>query len=356
VTTPYASEAFIHQLLGKALAAGGTDVHLKVGQPPGARVRGDLVYFRVEKIRPEDMDAAARVLLAGAGQGVAEVAIAAPREQVFAYHAEGLGRFRASLYRQRGSLALVLRSIPIAIPTFAGLGLPAAVTPMVEAARGLVVVAGGSGQGKSTTLAAMIGHLNASYPRHVITLEDPIEFVHEDQRGSVCQRAVGADTTSFAAGLRAALRQDPDVIAVSDLADPEVLDAALHAVETGHLVLAAVAAPDVARAVTRLFNLARSLPDVHAQLASALGGVIAQRLVPKRDGSGLVLVCEVLSMTAAVRDALRRPGEDLGAALRDLRDLMGKGASPHGMQTFEAHLELLIAQGLAVKGALVPAP
>jgi twitching motility protein PilT len=354
VTTPYASEAFIHQLLGKALAAGGTDVHLKVGQPPGARVRGDLVYFRVEKIRQEDMAAAARVLLAGHDQ--AESALVAPREQVFAYHAEGVGRFRASLYRQRGSLALVLRSIPLAIPTFAGLGLPAAVTPMVEASRGLVVVAGGSGQGKSTTLAAMVGHLNASYPRHVITLEDPIEFLHEDQRGSVCQRAVGADTVSFEAGLRAAHRQDPDVIAVSDLADPGVLDAALHAVETGHLVLAAVAAPDVARTVTRLFTLARGLPDVHAQLASALGGVVAQRLVPRRDGTGPVLVCEVLSMTAAVRDALRRPGEDLGAALRDLRDLMSKGASPHGMQTFEAHLDLLVAQGVAVKGALVPAP
>jgi twitching motility protein PilT len=186
----------------------------------------------------------------------------------------------------------------------------------------------------------------------VITLEDPIEFLHEDQRGSVCQRAVGADTASFAVGLRAALRQDPDVIVVSDLADAEVLDGALHAVETGHLVLAGVTEPDVARAVARLFALARALPDAPARIASALGGVLAQRLVPRRDGTGPVLVCEVLSATAAVRDALRRPGEDIGAALRDLRDLMSKGASPHGMQTFEAHLDLLVAQGVAVKGSL----
>ena len=209
------------------------------------------------------MDAAARVLLAG--HDLAEGAMAALREQVFAYHAEGLGRFRASLYRQRGTIALVLRSIPFDIPTFAKLGVPAAITPMVEASRGLVVVAGGSGQGKTTTLAAMVGHLNASYPQHVITLEDPIEFLHEDQRGSVCQRGIGADTASFAAGLRAALRQDPDVIVVSDLADPEVVDAALHAVDTGHLVLASVAAPDVGRAVARLFALARrGLPDAPA--------------------------------------------------------------------------------------------
>ena len=194
MTPPPASEAIIHQLLGKALTAGATDVHLKVGQPPGARVRGDLVYFRVEKIRAEDMEAAARVLYGHDPVEAAGAALVHPREQVFAYHAEGLGRFRASLYRQRGTIAIVLRSVPLDVPTFAKLGVPAAITPMVEASRGLVVVAGGSGQGKTTTLAAMVGHLNASYPRHVITLEDPIEFLHEDQRRSVCQRAVGADT------------------------------------------------------------------------------------------------------------------------------------------------------------------
>jgi twitching motility protein PilT len=304
------------------------------------------------------MDAAARVLLAGHDPSEsAPVTTApshvAPHEQVFAYHAAGLGRFRASLYRQRGTLALVMRSIPLDVPTFAKLGVPAAVTPMVEAASGLFVVTGGSGQGKTTTVAAMVGHLTASYPRHVVTLEDPIEFVHEDQRGSVCQRAIGADTVSFAAGLRAALRQDPDVVVVSDLAEAEALDAALHAAETGHLVVAVVAARDVPRALGRLLALGRALPAVHARLASALVGVLAQRLVPRRDNSGSALVCELCTPTAAVRDALRRPGEDLGAALRDL---MAKGASPPGMATFEAHLELLVAQGIAVKGALAAAP
>ncbi len=349
MTTPYASEAFLHQLLGKALSAGATDVHLKVGQPPGARVRGDLVYFRVEKIRPEDMEAAARVLLAGHD---AADAAAGVRDKVFAYQATGLGRFRVTLYRQRGSIALVMRSVPLEIPTFAGLGLPAAVTTMVEAARGLVVVAGGSGQGKSTTIAAMVGHLNASYPRHVVTVEDPIEHLHEDQRGSVCQRAVGHDVASIAAGLHAALRQDPDVIVASDLAEADALDAALHAVETGHLVLAAVAAPDVPRAVGRLLALGRALPDVHARLASALLGVIAQRLVPKRDGAGVVLACELLSATAAVRDLLRPPGDDAAAALRHL---MAKGAGAD-VQTFEAHLKALAAAGTIAKSAVQPAP
>ena len=143
------------------------------------------------------------------------------------------------------------------------------------------------------------------------------------------------------------------MIVVSDLGDAEVLDAALHAVETGHLVLAGVTASDVARAVASIFGARpRPCPTRHGRIAGALAGVLAQRLVPRRDGTGPVLVCEVLSATAAVRDALRRPGEDIGAALRDLRDLMGKGASPHGMQTFEAHLDLLVAQGVAVKGSL----
>jgi twitching motility protein PilT len=351
VSSPYASEAFLHRLLGKALAAGASDVHLKVGKPPGARVRGDLVYFRGDKILGEDTIAAARILL-GAG---ADARLDAAHEIVFAYEASGIGRFRVSAYRQRGALSLVLRSLRPTIPTFAELGVPAAAGALAEKEQGLVIVAGGAGEGKSATVAAMIGHLNQSYPKHVITIEDPIELEHEDQRGSVCQREVGADVASFAAGLRAAVRQDPDVIMVSDLRDADVFAAALEAAELGHLVLAVVPAPDVMRAVGHLFALGRGVADLPARIAAALEGVIAQRLVPKRDGSGVALACELLVATAAVREAIRGAGgiEALGP---QLRELMEKGATPYGMATFETAMKQLASQGVTSASIRPPPP
>ena len=346
MTTPYASEAFIHQLLGKALAAGASDVHLKVGQPPGARVRGDMVYFRVEKIGPEDTDAVARVLLGSAGAGRLDEL----HELVTAYQAPGLGRFRVSVYRQRGALALVMRSIALKIPTFAELGVPAAATALAEQPRGLVILAGGTGEGKSSTAAAMIGHLNESYPKHVITLEEPIEFLHEDHRASISQREIGADTASLAVGLRAALRQDPDVIFAAELADADAFAAALDAAELGHLVIACVPALDTARALSRLFALGHAVPELAPRLAAALQGVLAQRLLPRRDGSGVVLSCEVLIATAAVREALRAATDTAPAAA--LRELMEQGATPYGMQTFEMADKHLVAQGLVSRSLL----
>jgi twitching motility protein PilT len=349
VTTPYASEAFIHQVLGKALAAGASDVHLKVGQPPGARVRGDMVFFRVEKIRPEDTDAAARVILGSAGAGRLE----GIHELVTAYEADGLGRFRVSIYRQREALALVMRSVPLKIPTFAELGVPTAATALAEKERGLVILAGGSSEGKSSTAAAMIGHLNESYPKHVITLEEPIEHLHEDHRASISQREIGVDTASLSAGLHAAMRQDPDVIFAADLRDERAFAAALEAVELGHLVIAGVAAPDATHAVARLFALGRGVPELAPRLAAALQGVLAHRLLPKRDGSGVVLSCEVLIATAAVRDALRGVIAAEGTApAAALRELMEHGQSPYGMATFEMADKQLVAQGLVSKSIL----
>jgi len=344
--TPYASETFLHQLLAKALAAGASDVHLKVGQPPGARVRGELIFFRVDKIRPEDTEAAAALLLGARTEPV-------QHEEVFAYEAAGLGRFRVSAFRQRGVLSLVMRSVPLQVPTLADLGLPAAAKTLIEQTRGLVVLAGGSGTGKSTTAAALVGHLNENFAKHVITFEDPIEVLHEDRRGSVSQRALGADTLSLAAGLRAALVQDADVLFVADLLTPDAsgaLEAALDAVELGHLVLVVVAAPDVFRAVGRLFALGRAVPDFVARFAGALQGVLAQRLLPKRDQSGLVLACEVLVTTGVVREALRGMGQSTslpsGHDMAALREQMEKGQSAYGMQTFEMHVRQLAAQAI----------
>ncbi|AKT41028.1 type IV pilus twitching motility protein PilT [Chondromyces crocatus] len=341
MTTPYASEAFIHQLLGKALAAQASDIHLKVGQPPGARVRGDMVYFRVDKIRPEDSEAAAKVLLTGRP---AHGQLGSLQEVDTSYSVAGLGRFRVNIYRQRGSLAIVMRSVPLKIPTLEELGVPAAVRSLAEQDRGIALVVGGAASGKSTTLAAMVGHINASFARHVVSVEDPIEFLHEDNRASISQRELGTDTDSYPTGLRAALRQDPDVIMSSALPDPESLELALQAAETGHMVLSAVHTVDVARTLARLVSLGRHAVEFRERLADCLQGIVAQRLLPRRDGAGLILAVEILVATPAVRDAIRRP--EVGPPVREL---MEKGGAPFGMQTFDTHLRALVAQGSLAK-------
>jgi len=356
-TTPYASEAFLHQLLGKALAAQACDVHLKVGQPPGARVRGDMVYFRVDKIRPEDTEAAARLILGGIsisgsiGDTRRAAKIEGPGERVLAYEAGNIGRFRVTIYRQRGSLALVLRSVPRKVPTIDELGLPLVVSSLVDQGRGLVVVAGGVSQGRTTTLAAMVGHVNNAAARHLVTLEDPIELVHEDARASVSQREVGSDVASLAIGLRATLRQDPDLVAVSSLDADETLVAALEVSEAGRLVLGGLTAFDVRRAVSRL--LARAAVGDRQRIAEALQGVVAQRLVPKRDGSGFVALVEVLVVTPPVREMLRRAAQSGGPFDLAVEPLMEKGAA-HGMQTFEGHLGRLAASGVIGRASSPP--
>lgn len=342
MTTPYASEAFLHQLLAKALAAKASDVHLKVGQPPGARVHGSMVYFRVDKIRPDDTEAAALALL---GDRPVRDKIGTLHDVTFAYAASGVGRFRVHIYRQQGSLAVVMRSVPFAVPTFDDLGLPAAAKAMSEQGKGLVLISGGAGSGRTTTLAAMVGHINATSPKHIVTLEDPIEFVHQDSRASVSQREIGRDTASLAAGLASVVRQDPDVVMIGDLRDDRALDAALDVAEMGRLVLAAVPAPDVELAIGRLVTSNEN--ERRERVASALQGVIAQRLLPRQDGAGVVLAAEVLVVTAPVRESIRRPE---GAAR--LRELMEKGATTYGTQTFEMHIRVLASKGLLSKELL----
>jgi twitching motility protein PilT len=342
VTTPYASESFLHQLLGKALSAKASDIHLKVGQPPGARVRGDMVYFRVDRIKPEDTEALARLLLAD--RGMPEAAVRDLKEFDSSYSAEGLGRFRVNIYRQRGSLAIVMRSIPFSIPAFESLGVPPAARGLAEQERGLVLVVGAAGAGKSSTLAAMIGHVNQNFPKHIVTIEDPIEFLHADSRSSVSQRELGQDTDGFAVALRAALRQDPDVILVGEIRDAETMEIALQAAETGHLVLSTLHTPDVSRTVNRLLSLAKNPGELRERLGDVLQGIIAQRLIPKKDGSGLVLLAEVLVMTGTARESIKRPENN-----PSLRDVMEKGVHPYGMQTFEMHIKQLVSQGLVSK-------
>ncbi|HTJ83102.1 MAG TPA: PilT/PilU family type 4a pilus ATPase [Polyangiaceae bacterium] len=340
MTTPYASEQFLHQLLTKALAANASDIHVKVGQPPGARVRGDMVYFRVDKVKPEDTDALAKLLLAHRGiEDVSEL-----REFDTSYSVPSLGRFRVNVYRQRGSLAVVLRSIPLKIPQFDELGLPAPVRALAELDRGLVLVVGAAGNGKSTTLASMIGYINQNLPKHIVTIEDPIEFLHVDSRSGVSQREVGIDTDNFARALRASLRQDPDVILVGETRDEETLEITMQAAETGHLVLTTMHTPDVSRTVNRMMSLTKNPGELRERLGDALQGIIAQRLVPKRDGTGMCLVAEILVASGTAREAIKRPEQN-----PSLREVMEKGVVPYGMQTFDMHLKQLAAQGIVSK-------
>jgi twitching motility protein PilT len=210
VPSPYADENFFRALLTKAIAGKASDIHLKVGQPPGARIRGDMIYFRTDRISPEDTAAVARFVITK--PSVLD-ALDELKEYDTSYAASGIGRFRVNVYRQRGSLAVVMRFIPTEIPAMESLGLPMPVTQeLAEKQNGMVLVVGAAGNGKSTSIASMVAHLNATRSLHIVTVEDPIEFLHTDRMSSISQREVGLDTASFAAALRAALRQDPDVI------------------------------------------------------------------------------------------------------------------------------------------------
>lgn len=338
-TNPYRSEEYLHQLLRKAVTAGASDVHLKVGQPPGARVRGNIVYFRLEKLTPEATLAVVGHLLVNRDP---HLSLDRLTNYDCSYEVAELARFRVNVYRQRGTLAIVLRVVPFRIPTVEELNLPPVCRLLVEKERGLVLCVGAAGQGKTTTLASMIDDLNHNVAKHVVTVEDPIEYLYEDDRCSVSQREIGFDTASFSEALRAALRQDPDVIQVGEIRDRETMEIALMAAETGHLVLSTLHTPDVLRTVNRVISLVEGgAGDVRERFADALQGIVAQRLLPKADGSGLALATEVLVGTGSVRESLKRPQGN-----PPLKELMEQGASLYGMQTFEMSVRQLVQDGV----------
>lgn len=342
--TPYASEQFLQQLLAKAIAGKARDIHLKVGQPPGARVRGEIIYFRLDKILAEDTDAIARQLIKDPDIRDNLVNL---QEHDTSYAVEGVGRFRVNIYRQRGSLAIVLRSIPLEIPGLEQLGAPAACKDLAEKERGLVLCVGAAGNGKSSTLAAMVDHMNQNMSRHIVTIEDPIEFLHMDKRCHISQREIGLDTPSFASALRAALRQDPDVIQVGEIRDAETMEIALKAAETGHLVLSTLHTPDVQRTMNRIISLGQGdADDLRDRVADALQGVVAQRLLPRADGAGMVLAAEVMVATGSVRETLKRP-----VGNPPLKELMEGGEHPYGMQTFDKHIRALLREGIVTREA-----
>jgi twitching motility protein PilT len=340
VPTPYADEGLFRALLSKAVAGKASDLYMKAGQPPGARIRGEIVYFRTEKIAPEDTVALARFVITNPE---ALARLDQLKEYDGAYSVPGIGRFRVNVYRQRGSLAIVMRFIPYEVPDLSTLGLPMPVTrELAGKNNGMVLVVGAAGTGKSTSIASMIAELNATRALHIVTVEDPIEFLHRDNLSSVSQREVGIDTESFATALRGALRQSPDVIFIGEIRDEETMEIALRAAETGHLVLATLHTTDAIRTVNRMLALLRGDPDDNrTRIASCLQGVIAQRFLPRADGRGVVLAVEVLIASQSVKESIRRPETN-----PSLKSLMEKGAHPYGMQTFAMAVARLLEQGI----------
>lgn len=303
-----ADSSMLTRVLKSAVQRGASDVHAKAGDVFRARVDGTLVPLTKQRLTPDQTRALAATF---AGLTLDDPRLDTLRDFDCSWGIPGVGRFRVNVLRQRSSFMVVLRVIPFSVPTPEGLELPEVVTRFADAGDGLVLVTGPSGGGKTSTIAAMVHHINRSSPRHVITLEDPIEYLHRDLTGSITQREVGTDTESTADGIQAALRQDPDVLVVGELRDPVAMDRTIRAAESSLLVLAAMSAPDATSAL--LQAVATLLPDERdvgrMRLAGVLRGVLAQRLVPREGGEGRIPVVEWLEATDQLRTAINGGGE-----------------------------------------------
>jgi twitching motility protein PilT len=318
-------------VLQRMIQQNASDLHLKVGRPPVLRINGDLSTLDVPPLRPEDLKVLAEQIMTP--KQVKE--FAENKEADFAIGVPGIGRFRVNVYQQRGTIAYALRAVPYQVKTVAELNLPAVVEQVAMKPRGLVLVTGVTGSGKSTALAAMIQHINEKRHANVITIEDPIEFLHRDNKSSINQREVGADTGSFSVALRRVLRQDPDVILIGEIRDLETLEVALKAADTGHLVFSTLHTTDATQTINRVisFYAPHQQAEVRFTLASALSAVISLRLVPRADGKGRVPAVEILVNTAAVSDQIR----DMTKSL-NIPDLIKEGTVQYGMQTFDQSL------------------
>jgi twitching motility protein PilT len=327
----------VRALLEELVRLGGSDLHLTVGQPPKLRVQGVLQDSTVWRsvLGPKDTVAATDALLTDQIREQFDMA----SEFDFSFGIAGLARFRANVYRQRGATAVAIRTIPFGIPSFETLGLPFHVSDFSGRPNGMVLVTGATGSGKSTTLAALIDKINRERRVHILTIEDPIEFVHNHQLSMVNQREVGTDTSSFTAALKYALRQDPDVVLIGEMRDPETIAAAITMAETGHLVFATLHSNSAAESVDRMIDVfaPAQQPQIRTQLAAVLEGVVTQQLLPKV-GGGLVMAAEVLVVTNAVRAMIR---ED---KTHQIYSAMQAG-SKHGMQTMNHALFGLYRQG-----------
>jgi twitching motility protein PilT len=329
----------LDKLLAHGVKNGASDTHFKVGDPPAYRVDGILKSVKHPALTPSDANAIALHLL---GSDEAKERMSEIQEHDTSYSIEGIARFRVNIYRQRGSLSCILRTIPKQIPSIEDLQLPPQVRRLAEYERGLVLVTGATGSGKSSTLASMVDHINNTRPAHILTIEDPIEFLHPNRRASISQREVGPDTNNFTTALRAALRQDPDVILVGEMRDAETIDIALKAAETGHMVFSTVHTTDAAKTIGRLIGVfpAEEQRSVRMRLAENLRGIVSQRLLSRADKQGRVIAVEILVNTKTVEEYIK----DV-AKTGKLKDVIEKGVDQYGMQSFDQHLAQLYREG-----------
>jgi len=330
----------IDDLLRIAMERKASDLHLKVGNYPYLRVDGELVPLADQpRVSAEDMLNMAFSMMSNRQKQKFKE----NTELDMAYGVAGLGRFRVNVFQQRGNVGVVLRVIPTKIRALDELYMPKIIEQICEEARGLVLVTGVTGSGKSTTLAAMLDRINSTRPEHIITIEDPIEFLHRDKKGFVNQREVEVDTSSFGAALRASLRQDPDVILVGEMRDLETIATALHAAETGHMVFSTLHTLDAVETINRIISVfpPPEQKQIRIQLAATLKAVISQRLVKRADGTGRVPAIEVLIATAYIRECIMVPEKT-----RSIHEALAAGVSQYGMQTFDQSLYDLYSQNL----------
>jgi len=330
----------LNEILKAAIKNGASDIHLKSGLPPMFRLDGALVPLKsAERLVPEDLQR----MTVGIMNPVQKERYETNRECDLAYGIPGLGRFRVNVFQQRGTVAAVFRVIPFGVKSIEQLLLPKVIESIAMEQRGLILVTGTTSSGKSTTLAGMIEHINSNRTCHIVTIEDPIEFLIRDRRSIVNQREIGVDTQSFASALRAALRQDPDVILVGEMRDFETIETAITAAETGHLVMSTLHTLDATETINRIISVfpPYQQKQVRLQLASILKAVISQRLVPRADGKGRVPALEVLISTARVRECIADKDRT-----KELHDAIARGFTTYGMQTFDQSLMHLVRTGL----------
>ncbi|MBM7561520.1 type IV pilus twitching motility protein PilT [Fusibacter tunisiensis] len=317
------------EILEKAVKAGASDVHITVASPPVMRVNGRLLRMQDEALMPEDTKRIIMGILTPDQQRVFEE----KGELDISYSTPGLGRFRVNVYKQRGTYSMALRVVALTIPSMEALRLPKVIAELSEKQRGLILVTGPTGSGKSTTLAAMINHMNQNRNDHIITIEDPIEYLHKHQKSMVNQREIGQDSHTFANALRAALRQDPDVILVGEMRDLETIATAITAAETGHLVLSTLHTIGAAKTVDRIIDVfpPHQQQQIRIQLASVLEAVISQQIMPTVEGDGRVAAFEVMTANSAIRNLIRE------GKTHQIQTVIQTGAQV-GMQTMDASL------------------
>ncbi|MBM3907847.1 MAG: PilT/PilU family type 4a pilus ATPase [Gemmatimonadetes bacterium] len=329
----------MEKIIKAAVDRGASDLHIKAGDVFRARIDGRLVPLTKQALSPEQTKAIALRLIPNDED---RARIDKLNDYDCSWGAPGIGRFRVNILRQRSSFMIVMRVIPFEVPTFDKLRMPEVMRRVTEAERGMILVTGVTGSGKSSTMAAMINHINSSKNKHIVTLENPIEFLHRDLQSSITQREIGVDTESFRSGLRAALRQDPDVILIGEMRDAETVDTGMKAAETGHLLLSTLHTPDAQSTILRI--MAMFPPEeqevVRVRLAETLHGVVSQRLLPRADGHGRVVAAEIMIVTATIRDLILE-GEKIG----EIRDYIAEGREQYGMQTFDQHLGDLVQNG-----------